>query len=335
MKHKVFFSFFFTAVCMFATSQYGLAASAPPQAATVGYTQNTFSSTFTNDIDLNNTRAPGYHWYLNKFFGWPPTQPSSLHFNSDGSLTLTSGGSTANFAISSAADSGKPAPNDWVGTAFGGGGYFEAEFKFDPSFVMKPGAVGFPAWWLGALEHAHRTPHGAQWKGQVPGFEHYIEVDIFEYNQWKNHPFNVYSGAVHDWYGIHNQTCPGKAYCDATNYNNTTRFSNYLISTPTNTDFRQYHKYGVLWVPATKTSQGYLQYYFDGKPTNDRVSWSLYDEQAHRPLMLQTASQSTPWVFGILDRQHLILILGTGNGQPMTIKDVNVWQKNADQNLKQ
>lgn len=335
MKRGAFHCVSLALLSVFAMGQTVFASNAPPQAAAVGYTTNTFSSTFNKDVDINNTRSSGYNWYLSKFFGAHPTNPSTLHFNSDGSLTLTSGGDASNDAINSAADTGKPAPNDWVGTAFGGGGYFEAEFKFDPSFVMKPGAVGFPAWWLEPLEHLKKSG-GSQWNGQSAGFEHFTEVDIFEYNQWKNHSPNVYAGTVHEWYGIHNATCPGKAFCHASNENNaTTQFANNLITTPPGTDFRQYHRFGLLWVPATKNSVGYLQYYFDGKPTSDKVTWSQYDEQKHKPMMLRTSSPNTPWVFGVLDRQHLILILGTGNGQPMTVKAVNVWQKNGNQNLKQ
>ena len=41
----------------------------------------------------------------------------------------------------------------------------------------------------------------------------------------------------------------------------------------------------------------------------------------------------TPWTFGILDQQHVVLILGTGPGEPMTIESVNVWQASAANNL--
>jgi hypothetical protein len=114
-----------------------------------------------------------------------------------------------------------------------------------------------------------------------------------------------------------------------TNYDHSSNFAGYQIATPANTDFREYHRYGVLWVPATKQTQGYLQYYFDGKPTGDRLSWSQYNDEPPPP------GKSAPWTFGVVDRQHMVLILGTGNNLPMTVRWVNVWQKSDSQNIHQ
>lgn len=300
-------------------------AQVPLPASTVGYEVNTFHSVFHGDIDLKDLRTPGYNWYLAKWFGWHPTKASSILFNGDGSITLTSGEGGANYTIGSAAETGR-AQKEWVGTAFGGGGYFEAELKFDPRKVGTPGTVGFPAWWLEPLEHS--TSSKTHWSGQPAGYEHYVEVDIFEYNPRKEAPANDYFGSVHEWYGISGITCP-REFCQATNYNNQSKFTNYLIATPSNNNFLQFHKFGVLWVPATKTSQGYLQYYFDGHATGDRISWSQYRDQPPPP------TKSTPWTFGILDRQHMYLILGTGDNEPMTVQSVNVWQASDSQNLHQ
>jgi len=40
-------------------------------------------------------------------------------------------------------------------------------------------------------------------------------------------------------------------------------------------------------------------------------------------------------VFDRLDQQHLVLILGTGPNEPMSIRSVNVWQASGADNLHQ
>jgi hypothetical protein len=42
-----------------------------------------------------------------------------------------------------------------------------------------------------------------------------------------------------------------------------------------------------------------------------------------------------PWAFGRLDHQHLVLIVGTGPNEPVTIRSVNAWQAAASNNLHQ
>src|SRR5208283_5080161 len=64
-------------------------AQAPPQAAAVGYTLNTFSSNFARSgVDFADTRRPGLQWYLWHFFGFRTTNVNTLQYNADGSLTL-------------------------------------------------------------------------------------------------------------------------------------------------------------------------------------------------------------------------------------------------------
>ena len=295
---------------------------APGQASTVGYSVNTFHSTFSNDVDVGNAKPSGIHWFVDRWFGAKATHGDHLGFPSGGGITLNDGGDAANYTIGSAAQS-RSAASHWGGSAFGGGGYFEAVIQFDTTPVTAPGAEGFPAWWLEPIEHM-ADPKADIWPGQPPGYENFTEVDIFEYNQWKQHGANVYSGAVHNWYGIYKQTCP--QFCRVSNINNLSRFNNYLIQVPANTDYGQPHKYAVLWVPATNSAPGYLQYFFDDKPVSDRVSWSKFTNQAPPP-------GQAPWTFGVVDTQHLVLILGTGTNQPMTVRSVDVWQASDAQNI--
>lgn len=295
----------------------------PPQASGVGYTSNTFHSTFQSDVQASGNQPKQINWYLEKWFTLVPTPQESISISPPDGITLTNGGDSSNYTIGSAAARKSNSPHHWVGKAFGGGGYFEADIRFDLTRVTQPGGVGFPSWWLMPVEH-FAEPRTDQWVGQANGYEHFTELDIFEYNQWASHP-NAYSGAVHEWYGVYGKTCLPN-FCHASNTNNEGAFNNFIIQTPGTTDFSQFHRYGLLWVTATDTTQGYLQYYFDGAATNDRITWERFTNQAPPP-------GRASWAFSVTDRLHFVLILGTGNGQPMTIRSVNVWQSSASQNI--
>jgi hypothetical protein len=56
--------------------------------------------------------------------------------------------------------------------------------------------------------------------------------------------------------------------------------------------------------------------------------WTKFDNQPPPPT-------NQPWAFGRLDQEHLVLILGTGPNEPMTIRSVNVWQASDSNNLHQ
>lgn len=293
----------------------------PPQAAEVGYTKNTFASHLSEaEIDFTDSGRAGFRWYVRNPFGGTSSDPKKLMiFEPDGSLTITWG------SIWTAAT--KYSPGNWAaGVAFGGGGYFEAELKFNPDEILSTKSNWWPSFWSVALEHLARM-EGEQWPGMPPGYAHFTEIDFFEFSGWWKPPAKCcYAGTVNDWYGIWNETCQ-KGFCVRNNnLSGKTKFKNFLISFPPETDFSKYHRYGVLWVPATDTTPGYIQYYFDGKPTSDRVSWSKYSDQPPPP-------GDALWTFGILDKQHLVVTLGTGKGRPLTIKSVNVWQSSNDHNL--
>ena len=306
-------------ICLFAIN--GMANEAPPQAAFVGYTVNTFSSSFSGKtVDTRATRAPGFSWYLWDFFG-SQTARSAVQINSDGSVTLKEGigGSTNN--IVTVAPTKNPANSaKFVGVAFGGGAYIEAVLKFDPDKVLKGGPKsGWPSFWSLAVEHMVGKD---QWPGQPKGYAHFIEVDIFEYAiAFGGRPRNFYAGTLHDWYGVYKKTCSGGGFCNIRK-----GYADIRMPVPRETDFKEYHAYGFLWVPATPARQGYAQYYFDGMPVGKQTNWTLLPNQPPPPRGF--------WVFSILDRQHLALVLGTSRTAPMTVKSVNVWQSSDEHNLR-
>ncbi len=339
----------------------------PAQAQAVGYNTNTFSSTdFTSgtggNVDLTYAYGgPCLQWfpYHNIPIGPTDADMSQVQPQPDGSLLLMGDTTGPGGEIATAA----PRPDQsghFVGTAFGGGAYIEARIKFDVKDNYASGS-DWPAFWSGSIERY------AQWMvgtapNQVPSdqwvnepaqgnpaqpYEHFVEADFMEYFGSTNinpspgtNPTWGYSGHFHDWYGTRLTTCPGYLFCDGFNNLDTTTQGNLDTKTvPSGTDFSQYHNYGFLWVPATATTKGYTQYYFDGQPigiTNYNYTWYQWVDGPLGPPNYQGTSAP---MFGVIDQQHLILILGTGlgstttKGEPMTIASVNVWQAGTSKNL--
>jgi len=290
---------------------------APAYAADVGYTVNTFSANFTaSSVDMANSAKSGFSWYPWNLFG-SHANTANIGLNADGSVTLAGDTTGPSGELTSATTANNS--RGFVGTAFGGGAYFEAVFSFDPAAVARASSNGWPAFWSLPIEGS--VLQGAnQWAGQVAGYLHSIEVDFFEYLfLHSGGPANAYGGSMHDWYGIYNVTCPGLCQVDMPS-------SMGKRMAPEGTDFTQYHRYGLLWVPATATTSGYVRFYLDGQPIGPDQEWIQFTDQPPTP-----ANQL--WAYGIIDRQHLLLILGTGVGEPLTVQSVNVWQASAAQNL--
>jgi hypothetical protein len=292
------------------------ALAAPPAEATQhGYTVNTFSSNFTaQTVDMNNSRNRGYKWYLFDYFS-KQADPLGIRLNSDGTVTLLGDKTGALGALASAVP--YRGTNTFVGTAFGGGAYIEAVFHYDPAQVTAVHANGvrapYPSFWSLPME-GNIILRADQWVGQPAGYVHNVEVDMFE-AAYVTKP-TAYGSGLHDWYGIRGKTCtPGLCVVSMLNPSGER-------DPPAGTDFTQFHTYGFLWVPATATTQGFIDAFFDGQLIGHTRSWTQFTNQAPTPV-------GQPWAFGKIDQQHIFFILGTGQGEPYTIKSVNVWQKNA------
>lgn len=265
-----------------------------------------FDDEFNNpaSIDINATNKPGFKWYPRTFYRSHPTEPADISV-ANGVLTLN-GPTADNGSLGTAAPG--PKAGAYVGSVFGGGGYFEASIAFDKTLIDK--SHGFPAFWSMAVEHMAFNGK-SQWPGQDEGFEHFIEIDFFEADTFDKDE-DSYSGAVHDWYGKWTKQTgiPG---------NLTNR--NYIIHVPHHTDFKKFHRYGCLVVPSSEANNwcGYIQYFFDGLPTSDIVTWS----GGHLP---GTPPPTGDDRFAIADTAHLNVLLGCGAGDSMRVKYVRVWQ---------
>lgn len=271
----------------------------PLAASRVGYTMETFSTReFSGDVvDTRRQREGRYQWYGWNFFGYDIYKSiGSVKINADGSVTI--GGGT----IASAMHLGQY-PH-FKGVAFGGGAYFEAELKFDPSKAN--GQKRWPSWWGMSIEHlAQMPPPFGRWPGRGESFEHFGEIDFFEYDRsYIKHP-EQYGATLHDWYGEYNTKC--RSYCSID-----TSYAESTIDAPVGVDWNEYHKLGALWVPAANSSPGYVTFYFDGVPKKT-FEWRPGEGNPH----------------SINDRNHLAIMLGSSAAAPITVRSVRVWQKSS------
>jgi Calx-beta domain len=292
-------------------SSSGGSVDVPPPAAAVGYNALTFGPAVT----------VGSNWFLSHFDSSAEATPASQVIqNPDGTVSL-SGNFGGNGQISSAADIGA----GWQGIAFGGGAYFEATLSFTGGSSSTSIASGWPSFWAMSAEHLIGPLQNAgdnQWPGQASDYGHFNEFDFFEYDvaTYTGNSSDI-AGSEHDWYGV---------WTAATNYQKvSTPYSQNVHATPAGTDFSTPHRYGFLWVPATATTQGYGQWYFDGVQVGGTLTWNQYSPADPPPPVLGTTA------FSIADVQHFPLILGTGDNFPMTVYSVSVWQASAAGNLTQ
>ncbi len=253
-------------------------------------------------VDVDATGKPGYKWYTKPFFGGQPTDGGTISVKR-GVLTL---GGSGNGDIATACPD--KSAQGWVGTTFGGGAYFEAAIAFDPNKVNTKD--GWPSFWSMAVEHM-ALKGLSKWDGQPDGWERFIEDDFFEYDTAGFAGRNTYGGAVHDTYGKWTKEKGFSMYSN----------ENFVVKVPDNVDFKKFHRYGNLWVPATAANgwRGFIQYYFDGLPTSDIVTWNGKTAPGTMPLGEGSAFQSA-------DSAHLVVILGCGKQQDMRVDYVKVWQ---------
>jgi hypothetical protein len=298
-----------------------------PQAVMVaGYTNRTFSSTFTDKtVDTKLTKNEGFQWYPYDLFG-APTELERIVLEDDESVTLKGSTSGPNGEIATGVWTGG---TTFMGTAFGGGAYFEAVLSFDPADVAEAGYAGVPAWWSYPIDFILQSDD-TYWNGTKTGnYDHHIEPDFFEYNvQDVNTPPPVerYSGTFHDWYGVRNVTCKGE--CDW----HASKDVNHRDA-PAGTDWKQPTSVGFLWVPATDGQQGSATFYVNGVPAGPPVKWDKWQNTDPPNPPVDPNGPQPPWGVSWMDHEHYLLVLGTGENEPMNVERVDVWQKTTDGNL--
>lgn len=188
----------------------------PEPAELAGYTELSFYDDFNSleTIDLKATGKPGYKWYVDLPWGFPPTSPEDIEVK-DSVLKISAG--PMNWGISTYSVKGR------TGSAFRFG-YFEAKIRFDPSLGER--SSGWPSFWSIALEHALGDPN------------HWNELDFFEAYTGGHRKYDgAFYGTLHDWAEdskVHFQ-----------NVNNRIEVAGI--------DWNQWHIIGCLWQPGSVT----------------------------------------------------------------------------------
>ena len=283
----------------------------PTKPAASGY-ELVFDDEFNDlsSIDLAYTKASGYNWYLTSSLHANQPTPANNFSVNNGILTIAQSTYNFNWAMASAETTGgqagtAPWQQGWHGHVFGGGAFFEARLRFDPS-LFRP-ATGTPAFWSDGVEGIVQYA-GPNWPPTGSNYIHLVENDFFEFFGGGN-----YAATLHDWlyspscsiYGCNISNAPGGG----------SQFANNMI-TMAQVDWTQFHVIAQLWV-AGSGGTGYVQNYIDGVAVA-KTWWSDSSSDLVPP--------SGYNVFNMMDKEHLMLILGSGQNQPMDVDWVHVWQ---------
>jgi hypothetical protein len=259
----------------------------PPGAAAAGLDRLAFAEGFedADGLDLQNTRAPGFSFYLARPFGWPPTGTDAVSV-SDGILTIRNPVNKAQFDLVSAVSVGK---GQWTGFAPQGPAYFEAAIAFDPADFNPAPQSGFPAFWTMSAEHLFGT---LQFQEQDPYA--YLEIDFMEWNPgW--HGAAAYIQSIHSWI---NEASRNRQVSIPRHHEHET--DGKVIRPIKAPDWNTFNTFGVLWIPG------------------DRID-TYFNHQLVRSIRVSDYPQ-----IGVGDRHHFPVILGSGNF-PMRVDWVRVW----------
>lgn len=258
----------------------------PPPAAAVGY----------NTQVLGPNVSVGVNWFP-YFQG---SSGASITTNGDGSVTLAGGNNTSSAQITTIqAASG---PTSYTGTVFANGAYFEMVASIGGSSISLTN--GHPKFWAQDIEtRANNTVNSSnQWQGQATGYGNWPEADIAEWDQ--SGSSTAFSDHVINFY----DTIGSPLNVTASH-----------VVTTSNINFTQPHRYGMLWVPATVSAQGYAKWYLDGVLTNTK-SWNQYNPATAPPPVDGTTA------YGVMDSRHMFPILGSGPNNPLTVYSMTAWQ---------
>lgn len=189
-------------------------------------------------------------------------------------------------------------------------------------------------------EQFHGDPNNSN-SSSVQTYGTWLEPDIAEFDST-----NEYSWAFHNWNGALNSndipavyggplsSCPGGGpSCTwvGPTLNGVT------------VDFTQYHTYGMLWIPATNSVPGYVQYYLDGNAVSNQFFYNIYNAANGPPPLVNSPTNCVASVYvndhnaqvcqilantawSIVDRRHLAFIFGGATGSTVTYNSMEIWQ---------
>lgn len=335
----------------------------PPTA--VGYNTLTFStnSFTTSNVDVSNSGASGFNWYIYNLNRSHAPSAGDVVLPGDGTVKLTGNSDGAEIATVSA---NYPNYTNYVGTAFGGGAYFEYTVAMPNTTCCvttaaghgwpRMGAYNLEASAIGNNANCQLAGFNASapcnaWPGaSSSSFQNNMEVEFFQ-----NH-YGYLAPSIIETFGAYGVSCP-PYLCSNT--------SNLAYAQTSGLNLLQLHKYGVLWVPATATTSGYMNFYIDNvlqsgtSPVGSTASqtWTQVVNTAagyaSNPATAlpnfcggvanSTSCANPSWRFGVLDAYHLIPFIGAGvdaagvggttAANPVILYAFNVWQANASGNV--
>lgn len=281
----------------------------PAPAVANGFLTRTFFDHFLTPttIDLANSQAAGFNWYLRN--DWPnATTPSSTAWNGIQTDLATNASdiSVANseIVIANAVTVGQATAlstacyannvQGYVGQVFNclSGFYFEFRMKANPALANLGAVKSWPIGWLMAIEFL---------TGAVT---HHAEIDGFEmYPASPGNPSAVM--AFHDW------------DMTAKTDNQNTNFS------PSITLDANYHTYGTLYVaPGSNGGTGLIKRYYDGvEQTAQAITFSAGAGCS------PGASPANPnGIYAEMATQHMRIAISAGANWPATFDYVGLWQ---------
>jgi hypothetical protein len=263
----------------------------PAIAAAVGYDTETFGPAINVGTTANPTTSyPEITGDVNMVpYTFTGTSWTNIgETNSDGSVTLNGTGEAFGNGLATAEVT--PAGQTLQGIAFGGGGYFQVTMSGN-------GPMSF---WMNDAETMNGVSNGTGADSE----DSWIEADIAEFDTT-----GVYGFTIHNWYG---QVGSG----DVVNADENG-------ASPAGANYSEPNNYGMLWVPATATTQGYAKFYFDGVQVGNTITWNQYvpgESAAENP-------------FAVMDELHMVPILGAGSGSTVTFSNLEVWQASASNDI--
>lgn len=231
--------------------------SVPPQASAVGYLTQTLASSLVSSEFNFGPCTSASTWAGLNFNSQTPSTSASVSFAGPGYSTIGVANERAEF---SSACQDPVGTQNWHGTVYGGGGYFEMIGAYNTNTLQGLSPSSWPSFWCVDIECNKGVMSGfidpnCWWNGQglitSSIYAHPVEVDIFEGDAWS------FSSPGHsDWiadtmreaWGIFGSTCT--AYCAIT----TPITVRPEYQTIGQQDYNQFHRYGFLWVPATSTN---------------------------------------------------------------------------------
>lgn len=265
----------------------------PAPASAHGYVTRTFFDDFTSlsTIDVNNTRAPGYKWYVQNWDQTTALPASAIHINNSILKLDTNAGNYTEGLISCTPTSANNQvwtdANGYIGSTFSNGMYIEFSAAADPA-LSTSGATAWPAVWSDAV----RFRAGCLAAGPFT----FTELDFFEYFPNGNGAITPHF-AIGDW-SLSSCTSGSGSF----NSNDVPS-----LGSPTYTN---QNIFGTLWVPMAKNSgTGIIQRYFNGVHRSEcDISWTAGGQ------------------FSGLDSELIELIIGAGVNWPIYVDYVAVWQ---------